>query len=166
MDTNVSEKHIPPSSASSTLKMLSLYPPRRYYPPNISHNCDESCRMRWSGSDCLTAAIKDESTRPDASNSFQRALCPLLVAGQCFALMPVSGLTGHDASTLRFRWCSPRVAYTMLSLVGILYHLYFCLWDLCTAHRITYSACGKRCKPNIGKFNDGKVKGKVLPVLD
>ncbi|PNF29870.1 hypothetical protein B7P43_G09535 [Cryptotermes secundus] len=97
---------------------------------------------KQSGRDSLSATFEDDHTWPDAScNSFQRALCPLLVAGQCFALMPVSGLTGHDASTLRFRWRSPRVAYSVLSLVGILLHLYFCLRELCTAHRVTYSAC-------------------------
>ncbi|KDR10131.1 gustatory receptor 5a for trehalose-like isoform X2 [Zootermopsis nevadensis] len=76
-----------------------------------------------------------------ANNSFQRALCPLLVAGQCFALMPVSGLTGYDASTLQFRWLSPRVAYTFLSLVGIFCHLCVCVRELVVADHITYSAC-------------------------
>lgn len=79
----------------------------------------------------------------DARNSFQRALCPLLVAGQCFGLMPVSGLTGHDASNLQFRWLSTGVAYTFLSLIGNLCHFCFCIRDLVTSHNITYSACGK-----------------------
>lgn len=83
------------------------------------------------------------STMPDPRNSFQRALCPLLVAGQCFALMPVSGLTDHDASTLHFRWLSARVAYTFLSLAGILCHLCCCVRELVISDRITYSACGK-----------------------
>jgi hypothetical protein len=86
---------------------------------------------------------EERSICSDGRNSFQRALYPLLVTGQCFALMPVCGLSGHDAATLRFRWCSPRVAYTFVSLAGSLCHLYFCMRELCTMNRITYSACGK-----------------------
>jgi hypothetical protein len=100
---------------------------------------------KHSGSGRLCTTFEVQHTRPGTRNSFQRALCPLLLVGQCFALMPVSGLTGLDASTLRFRWRSPRVAYTILSLVGILFHLYYCLWDLFAMDRITYSACGKWC---------------------
>ena len=50
---------------------------------------------------------------------------------------------GHDASTLRFRWLSARVVYTFVSLIGILYHLYFCVRELITGNGITYAACGK-----------------------
>jgi len=96
-----------------------------------------------SGHGYTSAAFKSHDTRPDTQSSFQRALSPLLVLGQCFALMPVSGLTGRDASTLRFRWLSPRVVYTCLSLIGILCHLYFCMRELITGNRITYAACGK-----------------------
>lgn len=96
-----------------------------------------------SGHGCTSAAFKSHDMRPDTQSSFQRALSPLLVLGQCFALMPVSGLMGRDASTLRFRWLSPRVMYTCLSLIAILCHLYFCMRELITANRITYAACGK-----------------------
>lgn len=96
-----------------------------------------------SGHGCTSATCKSHDTRPDTQNSFQRALCPLLVLGQCFALMPVSGLTGRDASTLRFRWISPSVVYTCLSLIGILCHLYFSARELITGDTITYAACGK-----------------------
>lgn len=96
-----------------------------------------------SGHRCTSAAFKSHDTRPDTQSSFQRALRPLLVLGQCFALMPVSGLTGRDASTLRFRWLSLRVVYTCLSLIAILCHLYFCIRELITGNHITYAACGK-----------------------
>jgi hypothetical protein len=96
-----------------------------------------------SGHGCGSATLNSHSTQPDPQSSFQRALCPLLVLGQCFALMPVSGLTGHDASTLRFRWRSPRVVYTCLSLSGILCQLYFCVRELSTGNRIAYTACGE-----------------------
>ena len=96
-----------------------------------------------SGHGYTSAAFKRHDTRPDSQSSFQRALCPLLVLGQCFALMPVSGLKGRDASTLRFRGLSPRVRCTCLSLIGILCHLYFCMLELITGNRITYVACGK-----------------------
>ena len=81
---------------------------------------------------------RGESSR----NSFQRSLCPLLVAGQFFALMPVSGLMGHDASTLRFRWCSLRVAFSLFSMLGISFLLGMQAWDLYDTPDITYSACG------------------------
>jgi hypothetical protein len=98
---------------------------------------------KTSGHVCESATFETHCRQPDSQNSFQRALCPLLVLGQCFALMPVSGLTGHDADTLRFRWLSRRVVYTCMSLIGILCHLYFCVRELVTGNRITYAACGK-----------------------
>jgi hypothetical protein len=115
--------------------------PKTYQHPYV----DAMDVPKHSASGSLSTTFEEQHTRPGTRNSFQRALCPMLLVGQCFALMPVSGLTGHDASTLRFRWRSPRVAYTVLSLVGILFHLYFCLWDLFALERLTYSACGKWC---------------------
>ena len=79
----------------------------------------------------------------DSKNSFQRSLCTTLVAGQCFALLPVSGITGHDASSLKFRWISPRVLFSCLSMVGISFSLALQTWDLVKSSKITYSSCGE-----------------------
>ncbi|XP_069700808.1 uncharacterized protein [Periplaneta americana] len=54
----------------------------------------------------------------DDSNSFHRAMSPVIVTAQCFGLLPVQGVTGPSAKSLRFKWKSLRVGYSLFGLIG------------------------------------------------
>ncbi|XP_069702288.1 gustatory receptor for sugar taste 64f-like [Periplaneta americana] len=63
-------------------------------------------------------------------NSFQRAMKPVLVTAQCFALMPVCGITNHNAASLRFKWLSLRVFYSVVIIIGLIAMSIFTTIDL------------------------------------
>lgn len=44
----------------------------------------------------------------------------VLLIAQCFALMPLDGITMPTAASLRFRWLSLRTAYNMILLLFVL----------------------------------------------
>ncbi|XP_021936078.1 gustatory receptor for sugar taste 64f-like isoform X3 [Zootermopsis nevadensis] len=60
-------------------------------------------------------------------SSFHRTIAPLTVMAQCFALLPVHGVTAPSPKALRFRWMSARVAYTIAVLFSLLFMVFFCI---------------------------------------
>lgn len=41
------------------------------------------------------------------------SLCFVLFFAQCFGMLPVTGITGENSSSLRFRWISKRTVYSL-----------------------------------------------------
>ncbi|XP_044739849.1 gustatory receptor for sugar taste 64a-like [Chrysoperla carnea] len=64
-------------------------------------------------------------------NSFHRAICPVLIIGQIFGLLPVSGISSKNSKSLRFDWRTFKVLYvtiinvatTIMALISIYYML-------------------------------------------
>nr|CAD7444096.1 unnamed protein product [Timema bartmani] len=63
-------------------------------------------------------------------NSFLVAIRSAMIAGQCFALLPVYGITSGDASALRFRWLSLRTVYSLFMSGGSLMSAVFCFMKM------------------------------------
>uniref|UniRef100_A0A0U5AXB0 Gustatory receptor n=1 Tax=Reticulitermes speratus TaxID=60591 RepID=A0A0U5AXB0_9NEOP len=51
-------------------------------------------------------------------NSFHHAISSVVVTAQCFGLLPVLGITGPNATSVRFRWCSFRTVFSIFILLG------------------------------------------------
>ena len=49
--------------------------------------------------------------------SFQEAVGPILVIGQCFGSLPVEGILSKDIANLKFRWKSFRTIYSIIFLI-------------------------------------------------
>lgn len=76
--------------------------------------------------ECVIITTNNETTGENANRSYpegmaakppatpQRDLRHILFAAQFFGMLPVEGVLSGDARDLRFRWCSPRVFYTLL----------------------------------------------------
>lgn len=43
----------------------------------------------------------------------------VLIMAQCFAIMPLNGITGRDFSYLKFKWFSLKMFYTIFGICGI-----------------------------------------------
>lgn len=51
-------------------------------------------------------------------DSFHGAMCPALMVAQCFALLPVDGISRNHPGVPQFRWLSFRVFYTVAVFTG------------------------------------------------
>ncbi|KAK3912602.1 Gustatory receptor for sugar taste 64f [Frankliniella fusca] len=65
--------------------------------------------LRPKGSRAAPAAHRD---------SFHGAMCPALMVAQCFALLPVDGISRTHPGVPQFRWLSFRVFYTIAVFLG------------------------------------------------
>lgn len=55
----------------------------------------------------------------------------VLVLGQIFAVMPLSGVTSKTAKNLKFKWFDLRTLYTFLVMIGIFIMIMVCFkWTL------------------------------------
>ncbi|CAG2066341.1 unnamed protein product, partial [Timema podura] len=64
-----------------------------------------------------------EPAPSDDPNSFHRCMRSVLIVGQCFSLMPIRGISGGEASSLRFRWFHWSLFYSSLVIGGCLFML-------------------------------------------
>lgn len=61
-------------------------------------------------------SLHRKSTAKPQLQSFQEAIGPVLVLGQCFGSMPVEGILSKDIGNLKFRWNSLRTIYSIVFL--------------------------------------------------
>nr|CAD7200275.1 unnamed protein product [Timema douglasi] len=87
-------------------------------------------------------------------NSFFVAIRSAMIAGQCFALLPVQGITGCDASTLRFQWLSLRTVYSILMSGGSLISAILCFMKM-TKDGYSFSNFGEHLLSNVKKIERG-----------
>lgn len=53
-------------------------------------------------------------------SSLFRSMKLVFIMAQCFALMPLNGVTGRDMSYLKFKWLSFKMCYTFFGIFGTL----------------------------------------------
>lgn len=59
---------------------------------------------------------------------FRTAVWPILLVGQLFGVMPVSGIQSELLSDLRFEWTSLRNLYTLVIIVALISYTLFVSW--------------------------------------
>lgn len=52
--------------------------------------------------------------QPQSRDSFHRAIYPILLTAQIFALMPVAGIGAPSPTALKFKWSNTRTIYCVL----------------------------------------------------
>ncbi|PNF20286.1 hypothetical protein B7P43_G14390 [Cryptotermes secundus] len=63
--------------------------------------------------------IRHVNDKGSDQNSFRRAMSSFMLMAQCFALCPVQGITSLNAHDVRFTWCSWRVGYCIVMILGM-----------------------------------------------
>lgn len=59
------------------------------------------------------------TTTISTGSCFQHGIAPVLVFGQIFSIMPVTGITYKHTRNLKFRWFSFITIYNLLMLIAI-----------------------------------------------
>lgn len=96
----------------------------------------------------LVPTILAKRSSINSEGSFREAIWPFLAVGQCFGVMPVSGVKNHSISALQFEWKSLRTMYSVFVISTVVIYTSFLIWKTLIA-QIEFNTACKNCKDKL-----------------
>lgn len=82
-------------------------------------------------------SIKSPEPIEKCEGIFRYAVSPLIMIGQLFGVMPVSGITSGPSSKIKFEWKSKRTIYSFIITVALSIHTLVLFGCILNMHRIS-----------------------------
>lgn len=98
-----------PAAPNKAIKEVKFKQEPAEYKPKWLHLSLVDKPRKISIANIFGARMAQQNTR----DSFHRAVYPILVIAQIFALIPVAGIGAPAPTSLNFKWCSIRVIYSL-----------------------------------------------------